>query len=373
MRMQPHGPDEMTCPQCKIAFEVTSPRNRTLAVLEWVHKQVAKGARFTSVVVVSGGILALSAFYGLQSLRWFVGRDVAHLIIGGEHPRTWRFVAWFQLPLIPFSLLLSHTRAGILPVLPFVLAAPLQASSSSAAGDFMYPGNPLVDLFTYPPSPPVLLALFPMVRKFYRKAHSRVVGWLVRDHLAAVPEPPPQQQQQQAGGAAVEVEVEWGFEQNVRELAARELDRNEPITVDMDVIARTFVGSLMLPPLSAVLGEVLKRVSQHSWMLKAFLGVRDVNTPWGLDGVPGLNLDGAFVPAGLASMVKIGLGVRRKTYADFDPVWWRNAIGLSLFIVVRDGISLWRKYLTINNDKKRVIANKPFVNMDYDELDLIID
>lgn len=166
--------------------------------------------------------------------------------------------------------------------------------------------------------------------------------------------------------------IEWGFEQNVRELAARELDRNEPITVDMDVIARTFVGNLMLPPLSALLGEALRRLSEHSGVLRSFLGVRDANS-FVDGGVVGLNLDGAFIPAGLASMMKIGLGVRRKAYADFDPVWWRNAIGLSLFIVARDAISLWRKYLTVNNDKRRIIANKPFVNVDYDELDLIID
>lgn len=384
--MQPQGPDMMKCPQCKTSFEVTSPKNRTLSMLEFVHKQVAKGARFTSVVVLTGSLLGLSTFYGLQSLRWFVGRDVANLIIGGEHPRNWRLVAFLQLPLIPFSLLLSHTRAAFLPVLPFVLAAPLHHQPSLPYPDIMYPGNPLPDILTWPPSPPILLALFPIVRHFYRQAHSKVVKWLVRDHLG--PRMPPASPVVAEGGGPMDdfgpaaagpaaldengEPIEWGFEQNVRELAARELDRNEPITVDMDVIARTFVGNLMLPPLSALLGEALRRLSEHSGVLRSFLGVRDANS-FVDGGVVGLNLDGAFIPAGLASMMKIGLGVRRKAYADFDPVWWRNAVGLSVFIVARDAISLWRKYLTVNNDKRRIIANKPFVNVDYDELDLIID
>ncbi|KAG8902221.1 hypothetical protein FRC00_000137 [Tulasnella sp. 408] len=215
----------------------------------------------------------------------------------------------------------------------------------------------------------MLLTVFPIVRHFYRQAHSKVVKWLVRDHLGLhlPPATPGGGQINEAAPGPVALDengepIEWGFEQNVREMAARELDRNEPITVDMDVIARTFVGNLMLPPLSALLGEVLARISDHSSVLRSFLGVRAVNPFMDTAGVAGLNLDGAFIPAGLASMMKIGLGVRRKTYADFDPVWWRNAIGLSL-------LSL----RLVNNDKKRLIANKPFVNVDYDELDLIID
>ncbi|KAG8902542.1 hypothetical protein FRC00_003430 [Tulasnella sp. 408] len=396
MAMQPPEPDVMKCPQCKTAFEVTSPKNKTLSMLEFCHKQVARGARLTSVVVLTGSILGLLTFYGLQCLRWLVGRDVANLIVGGEHPRNWRLVAFVQLPLIPFSLLLSHTRAAFLPVLPFIIAAPLHQPPSSPYPEFIYPGNPIPDILTFPPSPPMLLTLFPIVRHFYRQAHSKVVKWLVRDHLGLhLPPATPGGQINEAAPGPVALDengepIEWGFEQNVREMAARELNRNEPITVDMDVIARTFVGNLMLPPLSALLGEVLARISDHSSVLRSFLGVRAVNLFMDTAGLAGLNLDGAFIPAGLASMMKIGLGVRRKTYADFDPVWWRNAIGLSLFIVARDALSLWRKYLTgmfslalssdislnlrlVNNDKKRCIANQPFVNVDYDELDLIID
>ncbi|KIO19015.1 hypothetical protein M407DRAFT_246324 [Tulasnella calospora MUT 4182] len=380
MAMQPPGPDVMKCPQCKTAFEITSPRNKTLSMLEFFHKQVSRGARFTSVLVLTASILGLSTSYGFQCLRWFVGRDVANLIVGGEHPRNWRLIAFVQLPLIPFSLLLSHTRAAFLPVLPFILATPLNHQPSSPYPEIIYPGNPIPDILTFPPSPPLLLALFPMVRHVYRQAHSKVVKWLVRDHLGlhVPPASPGGAQVNDAAPGPVALDehgepIEWGFEQNVREMAARELDRNEPITVDMDVIARTFVGNLMLPPLSALFGEVLRGISNHSAVLKSFLGIRDVNSFMDSAGVAGLNLDGAFIPAGLASMMKIGLGVRRKTYADFDPVWWRNAIGLSLFIVARDAFSLWRKYLTVNNDKRRLIANKPFVNVDYDELDLIID
>jgi len=127
------------------------------------------------------------------------------------------------------------------------------------------------------------------------------------------------------------------------------------------------MGSLILPPISAIAGEALRVASSYSSVLRAVLGLR-----MDLKGV----VHGGRGGTSIMDILGVGLGVpslRYKTYADYDPVWWRNTIGLSLFIVARDAISLWRRYLRVQEKQSRKVLTKPFTKVDYDELDLITD
>lgn len=197
------------------------------------------------------------------------------------------------------------------------------------------------DAFTYPPSPPMILICLPIFRSFYRKAHTKLAVWLVKSHLHT-PGAQIGENNQQAEDPLPEDErdiVQGGM--------AAALDRGEQVTVTLDAVARLFMGSLILPPVSALAGEGLKLVSSYSSMLRTFLGVRSDPTS----------------ATTLMDFIGIGFGVpalRVRSYADFDPIWyvkplstswflivirWRNVLGLSLFVMTRDAISLWRRYL----------------------------
>ena len=95
-----------------------------------------------------------------------------NLVLGGEDPRQWRLVAWLNLPLIPFSLLLSGSRLfGIFTTLVPFFMVPVSQHTDLDFG-ILYPGHTITDVFMYPPTPPLILASLPIMRHFYRQGMS---------------------------------------------------------------------------------------------------------------------------------------------------------------------------------------------------------
>ena len=126
------------------------------------------------------------------------------------------------------------------------------------------------------------------------------------------------------------------------------------IEVDTSSLGRRIGGALLIPSISSSMGSLLLQLSKRSYWLKRFLAVRGGGPVAGGLGVG----EGTrrFLPPlfGMWSHPKnwegtgwarqMGLGMRlvlgatwngTRTWAEADPVWWRNAVGLGLFIVVR--------------------------------------
>ena len=125
----------------------------------------------------------------------------------------------------------------------------------------------------------------------------------------------------------------------------------QQIEVNTTSLGRQIGGALLIPAISSCMGSLLFRLSRRSELLRKFLGVR----PWAfrLNGsgtrgklLPpplgpwsyGAGWEGLNAWESLTLAFKLGINAvlgGTRTWAASDPVWWRNSIGLGLFVVVR--------------------------------------
>ncbi|KAG9000234.1 hypothetical protein FRB93_012774 [Tulasnella sp. JGI-2019a] len=344
----PSKPDALKCPQCKTPFDIKAREPRILKVLEMLNNGVTRTARWSALIVVSGSVLGLSALYGSFAVRCFLGDKMADVVLGGRYPRQWRLNAWLNLPLIPYALTLNSV--GFIPTIAPFLIAPISvmptmawrrhaSSPAESIKEYLYA--------SYPPSPLLLCAMWPLVQLAYRRAFRALVSRLVATRKSSSRPRRPGRQNSGLNPADAEMgEVAEGAEalgDPDRDFRAG-LERGDTITLTGGTLSRIFIGSLILPPISKLMGELLRQLSKRSEMLQAVLGIRN-------EVFPGLYGD---------------------RMEDLDPVWWRNVIGLSVFIVGRDVLDLWRRYLRVQEKRSRKVVSKPFTHVDYTELDLIV-
>jgi hypothetical protein len=114
-------------------------------------------------------------------------------------------------------------------------------------------------------------------------------------------------------------------------------------------LGRRVGGALLIPYISNLMGSLLFRLSKHSQILREFLGIRQHRRllnglPPSLYAYPGRSSIGSGETAVGDGLKKLGQFAKfvagnlwggTKTWAELDPVWWRNSIGLGLFVVVR--------------------------------------
>ncbi|KAF8554282.1 hypothetical protein OG21DRAFT_1412900 [Imleria badia] len=169
------------------------------------------------------------------------------------------------------------------------------------------------------------------------------------------------------------------------------------IRVSGTSLGRLIGGALIIPRISSLMGSLLLWLSKHSVLLRKFLAVRPplraagrvgplglsgTGTPLGtalgvfgpraVFGSNALGDMGLLKKLGVASM--LGLSVAwRGTYAwaECDPVWWRNSLGLGLFTVAKDCVHLLHLYLAKRELESRRVKNRSFEGVDVRELDLI--
>ena len=105
-------------------------------------------------------------------------------------------------------------------------------------------------------------------------------------------------------------------------------------------LGRFVGGALLVPTISNRMGKLLYRLSRYLPWLRAFLAIRDrpadvpaqvrlFGTPIGSSSSP-LRQAGAHLVTGINIMFG-----GTPTWNAQDPVWWRNAVGLGLFVFVR--------------------------------------
>jgi len=251
----------------------------------------------------------------------------------------------------------------------------------------------------WPPSPFVFgVFVLPILRALYRRGFTRlskaILGLPSSTGGVAAPARP---MGDAAGGDAV-IQINLAAEPEDNNAAAAAAPAAEPplagrqININADSLGQTIGGALLIPAISSFMGSMVLRLSRRSALLRAFLGIRSglgrgrvlaappVFGPAGgyaTKGWAGLGLfTGMLGPGFLERMsvtARIVLGNiwgGSVAWAEADPVWWRNALGLGLFIVAKDCLHLWHLWLEQRELKSRRVLNKDFKGVDIRELDL---
>ncbi|GLB44199.1 putative RING-variant domain containing protein [Lyophyllum shimeji] len=156
----------------------------------------------------------------------------------------------------------------------------------------------------------------------------------------------------------------------------------QQISISASSLGRRVGGALLIPWISNRMGALLLSLSKHSDTLRRFLAVRPAGTGAGAGsgtvGWPYGVAPGEWEGLGPVRQVRKALGMvwaaswrGTRTWAEADPVWWRNAIGLGLFVVAKDCVELLHLYLALRELESRHVRSRDFAGVDIRELDLV--
>ncbi|KAG6833349.1 hypothetical protein H0H87_008525 [Tephrocybe sp. NHM501043] len=422
----------LKCPQCGTKYELVSKKPTILRILGLGNRFFQRAGRMVTLMGAAGivgvfasGVYALSTVYGSWAVKQFIGREM-HALLLTDEPDNWRWTTFINLPSIPFALILARFQPprlipSIIPILllwPPIPPVHLHEAFASKRSNSFTPSSLLpadlrtsrslsATLWSWPPTPALFgFIIVPLVRFVYRKAWTRLQirvlgavpasartdtvvwdGWpiviRIRGNINA-----------QGGGAQQDVRAEGGQQQRDGQvepaLEVQDQDPAQPqdqvpeeglppleaaeqnITVMRSSLGRRIGGALLIPYISARMGALLLAVSKHSVILRQILAVRP---PLQLVSTLG---DGRTQTAGIAGHIQTSLQkVWQLTmrgsaaWAEADPVWWRNAIGLGLFAIAKDAVELLHLWLATRELESRHVKNRDFSGVDIRELDLI--
>jgi hypothetical protein len=298
----------------------------------------------------------MSTAYGAWAVQQFFGQEAFDLLLTDD-PSNWPTLAFLELPLIPLSLMLSHTRFAPslpLPLLSLAMETTLAPRAPAPRGRVLLdsgtlPTGPRQWLPTqsaWPPSPFICSLLYPVVRALYRRAHAaatrRVLGpGRTRRHTAPA----------NADGAAViriHIEPEAPAGNAPAPDGAAGGDAEDAADGNTILLTTTSIGAvigsaLITPFVASLSGALLLRLSRRLPPLRALLAAKPpggalhaVGTKTGLGAaIVGLLGLGPKQQRTRASDVFTVLWGGHRVWAECDPVWWRNLLGLGLVTVVR--------------------------------------
>jgi len=363
-----------------------------LRILNRAYHYATVGYRAITVCAVISGVTVTLTAYGAFALRSFLGPQAFHFYFGRELADiAWHTTDFLSVPLI---LLSSHTNVlnTILPFLP-VLYMPSSMLFPGGKGSLFPP--PLTDAVNYPPSPALTLFLAPYIGMAYHFASNKVVSWISRKtpggshsytrrnlivHINRVAEEPDQNvlPNDLAPGIDNDGEEPDNFVPNNDEppaAAAVPADGNDPEPAGVNVIhltegyvLRLIVSTLLAPFVAPVCGELLKRLSKHSAVLRTVLGI---DAARGI-GKIGLRANLTALSGPMAFLMPVSLQYDGRV-EDMDPIWWRNALGLSLFVLISDATTMLHLWLALRERRSRTIMSRNFSGVDYSGLDLIVE
>ncbi|KAI0052404.1 hypothetical protein FA95DRAFT_1592683 [Auriscalpium vulgare] len=138
-------------------------------------------------------------------------------------------------------------------------------------------------------------------------------------------------------------------------------------------IGRLIGGALVLPTVSRIMGDLLLHASHGLPLLRLLLAPRPpllrVNSPriWSLS---------ASHAESRTPLQWLNVGLRlflsgSNVWQESDPVWWRNTLGLGIFLVAKDVVKLAHLWLAKRELESRSVKNRSFEGVDLRELDLI--
>lgn len=262
-----------------------------------------------------------------------------------EDPTNWPWHAYLNLPLIPFSLILSRSslwKSKVSPMVPLFLAWPttlpirdkrLDPQTWLGTQRKAASIHPLPSLLSWPPAPIVATVFLPLVQNIYRNLFARFHRWVLNSEPSSEPPPPifPWRLEirfgQEAGDAANEEAHEEENPANGRQNREGDGDQ-DPVaaaerlqSLSSASAGRYIGGALLVPRISSLMGSLLFRLSRHSALLRKFLAIRPPLKD-GLDGF-GTGEVRSFSDVGQAvkTAVRVMVGGTR-TWTEADPVWW---------------------------------------------------
>ncbi|GJE92950.1 hypothetical protein PsYK624_091090 [Phanerochaete sordida] len=397
----------LKCPQCGAQYEIESENPFVLRLLNHFSSSVSIAGKIvtvfglTGVVVSCGfGLYILLTSYGAYSVQEFLGQEMFDLLLTDD-PTNWPWHAFINLPLIPVSLIAARTKYfDTIPIFPLYLAW-TTSPVAQTIGDKIRLADldkyPEQALLRWPPSPIMVTLFLPVVTRVYRRLMHHLRNWVLG------PQPAhdlPLRRIELAlneGGPALHVRIAADLNQpeDARHDGAAPADADADADAAADPLAdpavaaeqtvrvtgtslgRFIGGALAIPKLSSWMGGMLLSLSRHSGLLRRFLGVRPplrfgASSPRVLYGAAGAAQGGLLRQLGtnLRVMMNIIAG-GTKVWAEADPVWWRNTIGLGIFVFAKDCLSLLHIYLTKREIETRRIKSRSFAGIDPREIDLI--
>lgn len=280
-----------------------------------------------------------------------------------DDPTHWPWNAYFNLPLLPISLILSRMGGSsqIPPIIPILLVWP----PSYPVGErnrllneyWLQPDNArnlslMAPARSWPPSPVAFgLFFFPFIRVFYRRLYDRVYfqvlgtrpvvpragrglglhinegAFMIRIRAnvddGGVPEGPAEEEQAQniPNGPP---------DPNQDPDAAAVAAAEQLIEINTMSLGRRIGGALLIPAISSFMGSILLRLSRHSGLLRNFLGIKHPLSSRTFLPPPLGPFSYEKPWRSLSVMKQISVALRltvaslwggTRTWAESDPVW----------------------------------------------------
>ncbi|EMD39775.1 hypothetical protein CERSUDRAFT_112048 [Gelatoporia subvermispora B] len=389
------------CPQCKFKYVLRSDRPLLLRFLDSANDTMSTFGKYTVLVpLVATGLIGayetgkviveVSTRYGVWAFKQMFGEQMFSLILTRD-PGNWPSHARLFLPMIA-SRLIELRRPGFdaLSVAPLFLAWSATPPARGPRSLWSMLSNPwgrryedsiFGPLVSWPPSPIMVTALYPLVTGLYRLGLYEFRRWLlgmpstfpILPTWAAIHGLPP-------GVAALGRPADGNANQNVQQAGAanqnQERDENNPAVAAQVILYRASFslmrfacGSLAMPAIANFMGSILYRLADRSSMLYRFLAIKP---PLQKSDIARLRKPLLSSPDGIdiwGSLKLIACGTR--AWAESDPVWWRNMWGMGIFCIFKDGIELLHLYLKKRELESQEVADRPFDGVDINELDLI--
>lgn len=391
----------MACPQCKTPYQLEQPPSLLLQLLERCNRAIRSLVPMGATLIAGGGVWVAATAYGCLAIRLFLGRHAARRALSGRWP--WHY--WIDIPLIPFMLVASRLPilANFSTWLPTLVALPIGSAPVAhrrVLHMYRYTSQAVLPR-TYPPSPVMTTLLLPWLRVLYlavkRQVYRRVLTRAPRAPAAGgVPGAgrgaPPTRRVVVGDGAAgaqlldADEPVEDTYEtlddgslaphgawpeQGVPldELEFQVLEDHEmppAIFVSFYSVSKLLVQSLAFPFVASWMGGLLGAMARTSAGLRRVLGMapgaaaeagrtRWIDVLWLHPSAAEADVPVLAEGAGPVWLDDVGA-----VYDDLDPVWWRNAVGGAVYLVLKDAVVLLYRYLRQQQRRRQRLRDLPF-------------
>lgn len=373
------------CPQCKTPYQIVSQRSTILALMNLVEMGgviVRKVAMFNGILF---GILIPATAYGAITARLILGQEMYTFLIG-NNPFQWSYSTLVHLPFISLAFQGTQITQARSLLQIMCISLPMLAYDSAGAPD-------PTSIFSYPPSPTVVLAFLPCIQAAYgflkqklfdigAEAIIRFAAYRIRrrlqQHQELIQRRRPNSRRSsrdQTEQGAQEGEQPQGNE--AEEPAQAPAPRIEPAApIERPPVSFLFTTTLLFPFISSAAGTALLALSERSPAVRTLIGLRRdgreryFSRP--IASVAGLGFRGSFfdrLTTGFTGdgrmMFKRGWG-----WEDFEPVWWRNVLGYAIYVVIHDAWDLAYAWLRVTERRSRKVVDRAFDSVDLASLDL---
>lgn len=277
----------------------------------------------------------------------------------------------------------------ILPLLPLTLVLNSSLPSTSSAS-YLFDSYSLTELSlaSFPPNPALTLCLMPWVRALYlalrRRVFRAVLGGRKPTPLASPTSPPNHTNNDNAEGAGgVNLPAAEDFIRN--HARARHLNQNEVegngnahggefnadiallngeagqerrLVVTVSSGFRILAGCVLFPGIASLAGSALlllarRQESRGSYWLAKFLGVGAASSAAAAASSSSNWIFSNFLPPQTAFTA-----YQRGVMQGIDPVWWRNAVGGAMVVLVKDVWRILRRTMERKRHESRRIENQ---------------